>query len=79
MGQVLHKEDWQPWHDEINRYARRETQGLTKDIEALEAHIKKLREVAPKDRAGYPYITALTYIDKLQGYLDRVKSYVSRA
>jgi len=79
MGKVLHKEDWQPWHDEIKHYAKRETQGLTRDLEALEAHIKKLREVAPKDSAGISlHTTALIYLSSLQNRLDGVKSYLSR-
>ena len=43
------KADWQPWHDEIKRFKARETEGLDKDLKALEAHIKKLREICPKD------------------------------
>ncbi|GAH93378.1 unnamed protein product [marine sediment metagenome] len=75
---VLHKEDWQAWHDEIKHYAKRETQGLTRDLEALEAHIKKLREVAPKDSAGCRHTDALSYLNSLQLRLDGVKSYLSR-
>lgn len=76
---VLHKEDWQPRHDEIKRYARRDTQGLDKDLAALEAHIKKLREVAPKDGAGISmHTTALIYLNSLQNRLDGVKGYLSR-
>lgn len=75
---VLHKEDWQAWHEEINRYKNRETEGLTRDLEALEAHIKKLREVAPKDKAGYLQTNALIYLNTLQNRLDGVKTYLSR-
>jgi len=71
------KNDWQPWHDEIKRFGTRETEGLDKDLKALEAHIKKLREICPKDSAGYPTTRALTYLNKLQGHLDGVKSYLT--
>ncbi|MBA7661740.1 hypothetical protein ES703_69760 [subsurface metagenome] len=71
------KNSWQPWRDEIKRFKARETQGLTKDMAALEAHIKKLREICPKDSAGYPHITALIYLNRLQMHLDGVKSYLA--
>ena len=74
----LTKDNWQPWHDEIKRFKSRETEGLDKDLAALEAHIKKLREICPKDSAGYPTIRALTYLNKLQMHLDGVKSYLVR-
>jgi len=73
----LTKNDWQPWHDEVKRFEARETEGLPKDLQALEAHIKKLREVCPKDSAGYPTTRALTYLNKLQRHLDGVKSYLA--
>jgi len=73
----LTKENWQPWHDEIKRYAARETEGMTKELAALEAHIKKLRKICPKDSAGYPLVRALTYLNKLQMRLDGVKSYLA--
>lgn len=78
MGQVLHKGDWQPWHDEIKRYAKRDTQGVTRDLEALEAHIKKLGELAPKDKAGCRHTNAIIYLNTLQTRLTSVKSYLSR-
>ncbi|MBA7701591.1 hypothetical protein ES703_110331 [subsurface metagenome] len=71
-------DNWRPWLEEIKRYAARETEGLTKELAALEAHIKKLREICPKDSAGYPVNAALTYLNKLQMRLDGVKSYLSR-
>ncbi|MBA7477897.1 hypothetical protein ES707_13312 [subsurface metagenome] len=72
------KNNWQPWHDEIKRYAAKETEGITKDLAALEAHTKKLREICPKDSAGYLTTRALTYLNKLQMRLDGVKSYLTR-
>ena len=71
------KDSWQPWHDEIKRFRARETKGLDKDLAALEAHIKKLREICPKDSAGYPTNRALDYLNKLQMRLDGVKSYLA--
>ncbi|GAI67271.1 unnamed protein product [marine sediment metagenome] len=73
----LTKDSWQPWHDEIKSFKARETEGLDKDMAALEAHIKKLREICPKDSAGYPNTRALAYLNKLQTRLDEVKSYLA--
>ncbi|MBA7523849.1 hypothetical protein ES705_15983 [subsurface metagenome] len=71
------KENWKPWHEEIKRYANRDTEGLDKDTAALEAHIKKLREVCPKDSAQYPHTTALIYLNQLKNRLDEVKKYLA--
>ncbi|MBA7632597.1 hypothetical protein ES703_40146 [subsurface metagenome] len=71
------KDNWLPWHEEIKRYAKRDTEGLSRDMAALEAHIKKLREVCPKDSAGYPYTTALIYLNRLQNRLDQAKKYLA--
>ncbi len=68
---------WQPWYDEIKRFKARETKGLDKDLAALAAHAKKLREICPKDSAGYPGTRALIYLNKLQIHLDGVKSYLA--
>ncbi len=73
------KDNWSAWHDEINRYAKRETEGFTADLKALEQHIAKLREVASKDKAGWLHNTALTYLNRLQMKLDSIKSYVAGA
>jgi len=73
----LTKENWQPWHGEIKRFGARETEGLDKDLIALEAHIKKLRKICPKDSAGYPHTTALIYLNQLQTRLDEVRSYLA--
>jgi len=72
------KDDWQPWNDEIRRYTARGTEGLNKDIEALEAHIKKLQEICPKDSAGCRSTEALTYLHSLQLRLDEVRDYLAR-
>ncbi|MBA7575500.1 hypothetical protein ES708_17330 [subsurface metagenome] len=73
------KDRWQPWTDEIKRFGARETEGLDRDLAALAAHIKKLREICPKDCAGYPLVRALAYLNKLQMRLDEVKSYLAAA
>jgi len=78
MGQVLHKEDWQPWHDEIKRYKQRGTEGLDKDLAALADHIKQLGKLAPKDKAGCRHTDALIYLNSLQLRLDSIKSYLCR-
>ena len=72
----LSKDDWKAWDEEKKRFANRETQGFTADIKALEQHIAKLREVAPKDKVGYCHTTALSYLSNLQMKLDSIKSYV---
>ncbi len=73
----MRKDKWQPWHDEIKRFGARETEGLEKGLAALEAHIKELRKICPKDSAGYPTNRALTYLNKLQMRLDCVRSYLA--
>ncbi|MBA7477218.1 hypothetical protein ES707_12620 [subsurface metagenome] len=71
------KDNWQLWHAEIWRFGARETEGLDKDLKALAAHIKKLREICPKDSAGYPLVRALAYLNKLKIRLDGVRSYLA--
>lgn len=71
------KDRWQPWRDEIKRFEARKTEGLDKDLKALEAHIKKLQEICPKDSVGYPAVRALTYLNKWQMRLDEVRSYLT--
>ena len=73
------KTNWQPWDEEIKRYAARETEGLDRDLKALEDHIKKLRKICPKDSAGYPLTKALAYLSELQTRLNGVKGYLARA
>jgi len=71
------KDDWKAWDEEKKRFAKRETQGFTGDIQALEQHIKTLREVCPKDAAGYPHSTALWYLNRLQQRVDEAKKYLA--
>ena len=59
------KADWKPWLEERRHFKNRESEGLTKDMEALAAHIKRLQELAPKDTAGWPIGNALKTIDTL--------------
>ena len=68
---------WKAWDEEKKRYAERETGGFVADLKALEQHIARLREVAPKDKAGWLHNTALTYLNQLQMNLDSIKSYVA--
>lgn len=67
-------EAWERWHQERTSFVKRETEGFTKDLKALEQHIKKLQEIAPKDEAGWPVTNALTIITKLQKDYIRFKS-----
>ena len=71
------KENWEGWNDERKHFQERDTEGFTKDLTALEAHIKKLTEVCPKDKAGWPVTTALLYIDRLTSAYNRFKRYLN--
>lgn len=73
----LTKDDWKAWNEERKRFARRETQGFSGDIKALEQHIGTLREICPKDTAGYPHSTALTILIELQQRVDAAKKYLA--
>ncbi len=71
------KDDWKAWNEERKRFAKREAQGFTAEIEALELHIKTLREICPKDTAGYPHSRALFELQKLQERLNEAKAYLA--
>jgi len=60
------KADWVPWHSERQAFKARESTGFEGDIAALEAHILKLVELAPKDQAGLLNLNALDVIDLLR-------------
>ncbi|MBA7663060.1 hypothetical protein ES703_71098 [subsurface metagenome] len=60
------KAAWKAWHSERERYRHRDSEGFTKDVDALEAHIQKLVELAPKDQAGLLNLNALDIIDLLR-------------
>jgi len=69
---------WKAWNDERQRYSDYDTQGLEADIKALEAHIRVLQEVAPKDKAGWPDSNALQVIDKLKENLLLGKTWLGK-
>ncbi|GAI66262.1 unnamed protein product [marine sediment metagenome] len=71
------KDGWKAWYEERKRFAKRETQGFTGDIKALEQHIKTLREICPKDSVGYPHTTALEVLTELQQRVDEAKRYLA--
>ena len=71
------KDDWKAWREERKQFAKREAQGFTAEIKALEQHIKTLREICPKDTAGYPHTRALFELNKLQQGLDEAKRYLA--
>ena len=71
------KDDWKAWNEERKRFAKREAKGFTAEIEALELHIKTLREICPKDSAGYPHTTALIVLNELQQRVDAAKRYLA--
>jgi len=68
---MSHKDDWQAWHEERVRFKARETEGFTKDMDALKAHILTLLEVVPKDKAGWPVGQALAPLTYLVRERDR--------
>ena len=68
--------DWRAWDKERRDFQGRDTEGFTRDLLALEAHIKVLAEVAPKDRAGWPVQTALIHIGRLTSEYNRFKQYI---
>jgi len=71
------KDDWKAWNEERKWFAKREAQGFTAEIKALELHIKTLREICPKDTAGYPHTRALMVLNEEQKTLDVVKKYLA--
>ena len=73
------KTDWGPWREEIKRYAAQGSAGFDQDLKALKVHIKKLREVAPRDPGtSVPVIKCLAYLNNLQIRVDAVDSYLAR-
>ncbi|GAI61226.1 unnamed protein product [marine sediment metagenome] len=71
------KDDWKAWNEERKRFAKREANGFTAEIEALELHIKTLRGICPKDTAGYPHSRALFELNKLQERLNEARKYLA--
>lgn len=71
------KDGWKAWNEEKKRFAQRGAQGFTAEIKALEQHIKTLREVCPKDTAGYPLVRALMVLNGLQERVDEAKRYLA--
>lgn len=69
------KADWTQWNEERRIFAHRDTEGLTKDLKALKAHILKLQAVCPKDSAQWPVRLALDVIRGLQKDYDRFLRY----
>jgi len=68
------KEDWEKWHAARTAFSARATEGFNTDLAALEAHIKNLQNIAPKDTAGWPVGTAMKVIDQLQRDYHRIKT-----
>lgn len=73
----LTKDDWELWNKEREAFNSTETEGFTKDLAALEAHIRQLQKLAPKDSAGWPTANALRVIDQLQRDFGRIKTLVA--
>lgn len=75
---MANKEDWEQWNHERANFSGRDTEGFTKDLKALKNHIRKLQEVCPKDKAGWPVGTALKVLDKLRKEHDRLHKYLDQ-
>lgn len=71
------KKDWELWKAERKDFVQRESEGFTKDLAALETHIKAIQEFAPKDAAGWPVSAALRVIEQLQRDYHRIKTLVA--
>ncbi len=69
------KENWEPWHIERIRFQTRKAEGYLVDLKALEIHIKKLINLAPKDKAGWPVGRATILIDALKRDFERYQSW----
>lgn len=76
MTQKATPVDWGPWNEERAAFTSRDTQGFSKDLAALEAHIKKLQSICPKDKAGWPVGLALYHISKLTKQYNSIRNYL---
>lgn len=63
---MTNEDKWKAWHEEIQSFLDRDTEGFTQDLKALEYHIRALQLVCPKDKAGWPVSKALIYLNKLK-------------
>ena len=72
---MANAEEWTEWNEERKRFQDLETQGYAQDITTLEAHIKKLQEVAPKDKAGWMNSNCLYVVGTLTNELKRAKTF----
>lgn len=72
------KADWQPWHDERNRFKSLSSNGFKEDIKALLEHILKLQDAAPKDNAGWVHQSALVVINMLQKRYNMAVRYLNQ-
>lgn len=70
--------DWEKWNEERQHFQELETLGWDADIAALEKHIQKLIEVAPKDKAGWLNVNALYVVDKLKTQLIQAKTWAGK-
>lgn len=74
----VNSSDWKAWNQEIESYRHYRSHGLIADMKVLEAHIAKLREVAPKDKAGWLDWRALYLVDKLENDLALGKTWLGQ-
>ncbi|MBA7711827.1 hypothetical protein ES703_120793 [subsurface metagenome] len=74
----VNSSDWKAYNQEIELYRHYGSQGISADMKALEAHIAKLREVAPKDKAGWLDWRALYMVEKLENDLAAGKAWLGQ-
>ncbi len=70
------EDDWKAWNEERQRFRELEPQGFEQDTASLEEHIRRLVEIAPKDKAGWMYGNALDIINLLQKQLNLAKAWM---
>jgi len=70
---MTERADWSKWNEELESFKDRNTEGFMKDLAALEAHIKKLRKVSPKDKIGFPHMNAFDDLTRLASDLEMAK------
>lgn len=68
------KADWTAWNEERRRFDALDSQGFEADTATLEAHIKTLIQLAPKDTAGWLDPRARTQVNRLMADLQLARS-----
>jgi hypothetical protein len=69
-------QNWKQWDKERDAFEARLPRGFTLDLQALQAHIARLLEIAPKDSAGRIETNAYIIIERLQKDYNRFSEYL---